>query len=606
MAQKEVGPVQILTLEGSEENSVQLLLENLECITEALKKERCDLVSIVSVMGTYRTGKSFLLDLLMRYLRTRAIREGKEEHDYHDLKDAADQMRAGNKPKSPWSIGTEEEIPMAEWVHEGNATHISEGAQGHACARGFGWRSGKDKCTNGIWLWSKPFVLHDLKGRRIGVLLMDTQGAWDDKMTKDQSATIFGLTALLSSKLIYNIQNRIEEDKLENLDYFTSFAEKACGVVHQHAENASDKPPFGHLELLIRDWVNYEDGWHLGQCKDQMQEHLDDHLNAEKVPGEAKERVERLRSCFNKIDCFGLVHPGLAVTKPKYDGKIADIDPDFLHLLDSFTEQFFGNNFPCPSAPLGCELTTSTFTQTVSNFAEAFANSRGMALGLREAFVKVQMMQEREQLIKGYKAWLVNQYPDFVVIDPVALDAEMAEQKAEYQKRLINMLQPFRLKEEQENEFVEALMADIDEVNGNRMRSNEAQVEGATMKVVASPVVGLGAYIVSSHAWLLAMGAAVSAWVSMKKHSKREGTEMLHPSVFQGIYEDSRRFLMKRYQDIQAMQIAVHRLDFNSVTESLMGATMKATAQMQAAAASSGGEKGGGGVEMAQKIGKVQ
>lgn len=39
------------------------------------------------------------------------------------------------------------------------------------------------------------------EGRRVAVLLMDTQGAWDDTMTKAQSATIFGLTALLSSKL---------------------------------------------------------------------------------------------------------------------------------------------------------------------------------------------------------------------------------------------------------------------------------------------------------------------------------------------------------------------------------------------------------------------
>ena len=87
-------------------------------------------------------------------------------------------------PVNPWSIGTEEEMPLPEWVRQGDATHISEGAKGVSCGRGFGWRSGKDKCTNGIWLWSKPFVLHDLKGRRIGVLLMDTQGAWDDKMTK--------------------------------------------------------------------------------------------------------------------------------------------------------------------------------------------------------------------------------------------------------------------------------------------------------------------------------------------------------------------------------------------------------------------------------------
>ena len=47
-------------------------------------------------------------------------------------------------------------------------------------------------------------------------MLMDTQGAWDARMSKErlcfglqsrceeQSATIFGLTTLLASRLIYN------------------------------------------------------------------------------------------------------------------------------------------------------------------------------------------------------------------------------------------------------------------------------------------------------------------------------------------------------------------------------------------------------------------
>ena len=38
---------------------------------------------------------------------------------------------------------------------------------------------------------------------------------------------VFGLTALFSSTLIYNIQSRIQEDKLDNLDYFTTSARTA-------------------------------------------------------------------------------------------------------------------------------------------------------------------------------------------------------------------------------------------------------------------------------------------------------------------------------------------------------------------------------------------
>ena len=67
--------------------------------------------------------------------------------------------------------------------------------------------------------------------------MMDTQGAWDRRMTKEQSATIFGLTAIFSSKLIYNLQSRIQEDHIDNLDYFTTFATTVLQSMQGHEED---------------------------------------------------------------------------------------------------------------------------------------------------------------------------------------------------------------------------------------------------------------------------------------------------------------------------------------------------------------------------------
>jgi hypothetical protein len=67
--------------------------------------------------------------------------------------------------------------------------------------------------------------------------MMDTQGAWDSRMTKEQSATIFGLTAIFSSKLIYNLQSRIQEDHIDNLDYFTTFATTVLQSMQGHEED---------------------------------------------------------------------------------------------------------------------------------------------------------------------------------------------------------------------------------------------------------------------------------------------------------------------------------------------------------------------------------
>ena len=47
----------------------------------------------------------------------------------------------------------------------------------------------------------------------VAVALMDTQGAWDARMSKEQSATIFGLTTLLASRLIYNV-SRLEKSEI--------------------------------------------------------------------------------------------------------------------------------------------------------------------------------------------------------------------------------------------------------------------------------------------------------------------------------------------------------------------------------------------------------
>ena len=80
---------------------------------------------------------------------------------------------------------------------------------------------------------------------------MDTQGAWDGEMTQKQSATIFGLTALLSSKLIYNISMQIQEDKVENLGFFMSFAQVEDMKLHAPLQRC---PPlsFGPLPLSTK------------------------------------------------------------------------------------------------------------------------------------------------------------------------------------------------------------------------------------------------------------------------------------------------------------------------------------------------------------------
>lgn len=66
----------------------------------------------------------------------------------------------------------------------------------------FPWRGGYERQTTGIWMWSEPFILHAHAGsdkQDIAVLLMDTQGMFDNQTSMLLTTQIFGLSTLVSS-----------------------------------------------------------------------------------------------------------------------------------------------------------------------------------------------------------------------------------------------------------------------------------------------------------------------------------------------------------------------------------------------------------------------
>lgn len=65
---------------------------------------------------------------------------------------------------------------------------------------GFAWRGGQDRQTTGIWMWSEPFIRQvSSYPEPIAILLMDTQGMFDNETTMALTAQIFGLSTLISS-----------------------------------------------------------------------------------------------------------------------------------------------------------------------------------------------------------------------------------------------------------------------------------------------------------------------------------------------------------------------------------------------------------------------
>lgn len=268
----EPGQVQVVTV-NKEDHSFALDTKALERILAAPRVRDLEVV-VLSVAGAFRKGKSFLLDFMLRYMY--------------------------RKPGQEW-LGKEDE-PLT----------------------GFTWRGGSEPETTGIQLWSEVFIVKKKDGKEVAVLLMDTQGAFDNQSTVKDCATIFALSTMTSSMQIYNLSQNIQEDDLQQLQLFTEYGRLAM--------NESFLKPFQSLMFLIRDWsFPYEYDYGL---KGGIQ-FLDKRLQVKDSQHRELQNVrQHIHSCFTSISCFLLPHPGLKVaTNPAFRGQLYDVAPEFKNQL---------------------------------------------------------------------------------------------------------------------------------------------------------------------------------------------------------------------------------------------------------------------------------
>ncbi|XP_020787016.1 atlastin-2-like isoform X1 [Boleophthalmus pectinirostris] len=264
-------PVQLVVAD-EDEHSFSLQEDALERLL--LREPVQDMsVVVVSVAGAFRKGKSFLLDFMLRYM-------------YSQKQGSYDSWLGG------------EDEPLT----------------------GFTWRGGCERETTGILAWSEVFVVDKPDGSQVAVLLMDTQGAFDSQSTIKDCATLFALSTMTSSIMVYNLSQNVQEDDLQHLQLFTEYGRLAMEEVYEK--------PFQSLMFLIRDWsYPYEHPYGLEGGRSFLEKRLQVKQNQHE---ELQNVRKHIHSCFSNISCFLLPHPGLRVaTNPHFDGRLRDIDEDF-------------------------------------------------------------------------------------------------------------------------------------------------------------------------------------------------------------------------------------------------------------------------------------
>ncbi|KAH8030556.1 hypothetical protein HPB51_008917 [Rhipicephalus microplus] len=180
-------PLQMLNVNGrslelDEHGLARLLLD------ERIKDHP---VVVIAVAGAFRKGKSFLLCFLLRYLRN---------------------------------------IGRADWLGDPNAP-----------LEGFKWQAGSQCQTTGILLWNEVFLVENSRGEKLAVVLMDTQGTFDCKSATVVHSSIFALSALISSVLVYNVSQNIQENDLQHLQAFIEYGILAQSDQQQQYRNMPDE-----------------------------------------------------------------------------------------------------------------------------------------------------------------------------------------------------------------------------------------------------------------------------------------------------------------------------------------------------------------------------
>eukprot|EP00054_Salpingoeca_dolichothecata_P019292 m.119827 g.119827 ORF g.119827 m.119827 type:complete len:534 (-) comp23199_c0_seq1:243-1844(-) len=324
------------------ENLLEQILLHKDCVDKP--------VVVVSVAGPLRGGKSFLLNFFLRYMYAEDA-ENWLENELLDLQ------------------------------------------------KGFKWRYGSKRETTGIWMWGRPFVRTLPDGREVAVLLMDTQGTFDNQSTMEENATIFALTALMSSCLIYNIPGLISEDVLQHMHLFTKFGK----MVQQ--EDMSGEKPFQNLQFLVRDWKSKDDhpfGLEGGNS------YLDQVLDSSSVKSENSELVtvrKELRACHERLQAYLMPHPGTEVAEESsFHGELGDIRPLFVQHLATFVPYMLKEENLLPKKMSGDVICGSELVEYIKAYVKVFQTGElPQVATVFEATATVNHMNIKRDALEKYR-----------------------------------------------------------------------------------------------------------------------------------------------------------------------------------------------------------
>jgi atlastin len=358
-------PLEIVAVSNdkSDEKPIQLNeigLQELRASLKAAEAKHGQLPLVVqSAAGAFREGKSFILDCFLRYL-------------YHLENSTDDDLILENEVESDFLQNCNLLGPLPDGSEM------------------FESRSSTDRVTSGIWFYSRPFVITNLNGQKVAVLLMDTQGLFDVGAASKLDAPIFALSVLLSSKQIINKRGQFNASDWQLLNMFTEFANEIVRRLHRGKDpKVLGEKAFQELEFLARDFQNFEmdiedvgttdcnglkvtmDSF-LAHCTESSNEYLDG--MTKQMATHHKPISDRIQNLYTTISCTCLCHPGDKMISRRWNGDGNLLTPTFRALVARYCR----NNFANPIIKqdiLGNQMSFDSFITWVREFTKCMMDT---------------------------------------------------------------------------------------------------------------------------------------------------------------------------------------------------------------------------------------
>jgi hypothetical protein len=316
-----------------------------------LEKVKTRLV-VVAVAGLYRTGKSFLLNLLVQHLQT-------QEEALEEPEDA-----------------------------------------------GFAVGGTVNACTKGIWMWGRPIPLDE----DTSVLFLDTEGLGSVDREQTHDTRIFALALLLASSFVYNSRGVIDGNAIEDLSLVVNLSKHIQTSSASGNKDGADRLHefFPSFTWVVRDFtLQLLDNGKPISSKQYLENAL------QPTGGYSDDAVEKdqiralLSDFFRQRDCVTLVRPVDDEQKLRNLPQVPyeELRDEFRASFEGLRKRLFGK--AKPKTMFGKPLNGAMFVNLAGSYVEALNSGKAPVISSAwSRVVQAQCHDALEDAVERYKTEL--------------------------------------------------------------------------------------------------------------------------------------------------------------------------------------------------------